>query len=112
MNDQLNGNQHIPPDAQQQSAQASAILNQITPPIRAALQTVIRGILTGYEGVPAHVLLQVVAFEVAYYSGQALQSDIATTLQLRGQFKKAFEDGFKKVPMQAPMMPGAPGYGS
>jgi hypothetical protein len=109
--DQLNGNDHIPPEVEQQMA-ANLILNQITPPIRAALQTVIRGILTGYEGVPAHVLLQVVAFETAYYSGQALQSDIATTLQLRGQFKKAFEDGFKKVPMQAPMMPGAPGRGS
>jgi hypothetical protein len=111
MNEQANGKEHIPPDAAQQSAQANSILNQITPPIRAALQTTIRGILTGYEGVPAHVLLQVVAFEVAFYTGTALQSDIATTLQFRGQFKKAFEDGFSKVPMQAPMMPGAPANG-
>lgn len=102
-------NGHDPqPPTEAQSAQLQA-LNDLNGPVRQVIGTVMRGLLVSCPGVPAHVLLSVVAWQTGHLIAEAIVADLATQFQLRKAFKEAFNDGVKAAPMkQPPGQPAAP----
>lgn len=78
-----------------------AMVDQLTPMIRAAVHTTMRGLMTGFPGVPPHVVLAMTCFETGFFAGQALGGDIASVVQIRKMMNNSFADGVKRAPMQA-----------
>lgn len=99
--DEMNG-QVLPPAAAQQQAPGQALVDQITPSMRAAMTCTMRGLLTGYPGVPPHVLLSMMCFEAGHFAAQALQGDITTMVNVRKMFRDSFADGVSKAPLVQP----------
>lgn len=78
---------------EQGAAAQTQLEKMITPAIRQVIGTVFRGVLVSSQGVPPHVVLNVIARETGSLLAEAIQGDLMGVLKLRKDFKKAFEDG-------------------
>jgi hypothetical protein len=111
MSTQANG--HEVPQAAQQPAPVPdktaqlQILNDINPAIRQVVGVMMRGLLSGCPGVPANVVLSVIAWQVGNLAADTMVADLKTQFALRKSFKDAFEDGVGKAALRQPEM--APG---
>ena len=92
---------HEPPTAEQVAA-ADAALARIRPLIQPSVHVLIRGLLMSCPGVPPHVVLCSIAFEVGNFMGQAFQGDIGAVSSLRGSIKQSFDEGVRKAPLISP----------
>lgn len=90
----------------EQVAQADAMLNRVTPQLRAVVGTMIRGLMMSFPGVAPHAILTMICFETANFAGQALQGDIAMMSGIRKGYRDAFEEGLRKAPIVAASKPG------
>ena len=93
---------------QQQIAEANALVAKISPNIKVVLTTTVRGLLTGFPGIPPHVLLSIIAAETGTIVGGALQGDLGPMMQLRNTFRDAFNEGMRKAPLNAIPAQGVP----
>lgn len=82
-----------------------ALVQQLNGPVRHVVGVMVQGMLTTAPGVPSHVILNVICWQLGNIVGEALQGDMATLFSLRKAFQENFSDGVKKAKM---VMPGGP----
>ncbi len=109
---QMNGTSDLRVPSPEQLAQATRVMQEINPVVKAAIHTVIRGILVSYPNVQPHAVLSMIAFETANFSAMALQGDLAVMMQIRNAMKSAYEEGIRKAPLIPPGSNWSPPEGS
>lgn len=94
-----------PGPAPEEIAKQQAVLNKMDAPMRAVLSTMIRGLLTAFPGVRAHVIMTMVAAQTGELLGAALQGDLMMLMQIRKGFMDAFNEGVRRNPPNSGVMP-------
>lgn len=77
-------------------------VTQLDPLLTAIIGTMIRGILVSAPGLPAHLLMSMIALKAGSTLASAVQADLTTLLTIRKNLKDAFDKGVKSAPMSQP----------
>lgn len=78
--------------------QLAEIQRNVAEPIRVVVGTMVRGLFVALSEAPANVVANMIAWQVANHLGNAFAADdLGTLFALRGDMKKAFEDGIAKA---------------
>jgi hypothetical protein len=102
MNEHVNGKAPEGPTSEQVAA-VDAQLAKISPVIKAAVHTTIRGLIVGGGGIPPHVIMSAICFETANFLGNAVQGELSIMAQIRKALRDAFEEGMRKAPIIPPV---------
>ena len=92
----------------EQTAAVAAQLNALKGPIRQVIGVMMRGLLVSAPGIAPHMILTTIAWEMGNLMAEALQADIASTVQLRKLFLDSFADGVRKAPLVQPVHQASP----
>jgi hypothetical protein len=89
----------------EQLAATTAQLEALSGPVRQVIGTVMRGLLVSAPGYAPHIVMSVIAWQAGNIMAEAMQADIASSIQLRKLFMDSFSDGVRKAKLVQPMGP-------